>query len=409
MSKMESPGEQLDLIVVDENTTKLKVAKSNALVEAQYELSGKEHKLLLVAMAEIRKDQTSFYEQVFSVQDLAELLDFSKSSAYSELDRLSTGLMRKQVEIRNDQTGGWEKYQWVTKAYCRNGQFGIRFSEELKPFLLGLVGRFTLYELSRVLKMNSNYAIRLYELLKQFERFGKRTFSLDPKMTSKEDWESFPKLMGYNPKSYARFSNLNQRVLSPAISQVEQYTEFRSVNFSVIRYNRKPVALVFSWKTVDTFEDIQEHPLYRDIRALGVTEAACRQAFKEYDEDRIARNLSYTKRAHKDGDVKNPAAYFASALESDFASGQKPLQFEDTFALAAQAKAGAGNAEASPRQAEGIVDAPGKERHQEVRELCTTDNEARRWLSLERALGVQFESFNEFHAEDMRQRQTGTR
>ena len=53
---------QLDLIPLNENTPKLRVAKANALVEAQFELTSQEHKLLLVAMAQIRKDQTQFHE-----------------------------------------------------------------------------------------------------------------------------------------------------------------------------------------------------------------------------------------------------------------------------------------------------------------------------------------------------------
>lgn len=388
MNTRGSSGEQLDLIVVDDTTPKLKVAKSNALVSAQYELSHKEHKLLLLAMAEIRKDQTSFTEQVFTVRDVAKLLDISPSSAYSELDRISTGLMRKQVEIRNEETGNWIKYQWVTKSYCHNGNFGIRFSEDLKPFLLGLVGRFTLYELSRVLKMNSNYAIRLYELLKQYERFGERTFSLDPNVTTKESWESFAKLMGYNPKSYSRFSNLNQRVLMPAISQVEKYTEFRSVNFRVIRFNRKPVALAFSWKTVDVLEDVEEHPLYRDIKVLGVSSDVCRSIFREYDDDRIARNLSYAKKAHRGGDIQNPAAYFLAAVENDYANQQAPLKFEDTYGLAAQAEVCTDKNESAAGQL-----TPERQR---MKDECVNDIEWRKLLQRERDLGVRFSSYKEF-------------
>ena len=156
---------QLDLIPLNENTPKLRVAKANALVEAQFELTSQEHKLLLVAMAQIRKDQTQFHEQVFQVQDLVEHLELNPKNAYRDLRRISKGIMSKQVTIRNDDTGEWRMYQWVSKAYCERGTFGIKFSEELKPFLIGLVGRFTLYELGRILKMKSNYAIRLYEAL----------------------------------------------------------------------------------------------------------------------------------------------------------------------------------------------------------------------------------------------------
>lgn len=400
VSVMEAPSEQLDLIVVDENTVKLKVAKSNALVEASYDLSAKEHKLLLIAMAEIRKDQTSFYEQVFSVQDLAELLDFSRSSAYSELDRISSGLMRKQVEIRDDDTGEWTKYQWVTKAYCRNGQFGIRFNDELKPYLLGLVGHFTMYELARALKMPSNYAIRLYELLKQYEGFGQRTFSLDPKATAKESWKSFPKVMGYDPKSYPRFSNLNQRVLTPAITQVKELTDIKVLEYRVIRFNRKPVALAFTWKTCDTLENIEDHPLYPEILGLGVSDKAIRLIFRDYDENHIARNLYYTKKEHKADRVKNPGAYLSAALLHDYAGkqqNQKPVDIEDTRALAEKATAAGDSDKRSAKPGTttngGAVLPPSR---QKMKDDCANENEWLRLLSLEARLGVTFETYNDF-------------
>lgn len=399
MSVLEVPSEQLDLIVVDENTAKLKVAKSNALVEASYDLSAKEHKLLLIAMAEIRKDQTSFYEQVFSVHDLAELLDFSKSSAYSELDRISSGLMRKQVEIRDDESGEWTKYQWVTKAYCRSGQFGIRFSEELKPYLLGLVGHFTMYELARALRMPSNYAIRLYELLKQYEGFGQRTFSLDPKATSKESWKSFPKVMGYDPKSYPRFSNLNQRVLTPAITQVKELTDIKVLEYRVIRFNRKPVALTFSWKTCDTLENIEDHPLYPEVKALGASDSAIRSMFRDYDEDRIARNLFYTKKEHKAGRVNNPGAYLNAALSGDYAGARKPVVVEDTRTLADQAKPDCSepvaqkNVKPVDHEAGQAALSPCR---QKIKDACASDNEWKRLLALEAHLGIEFDSYTAY-------------
>ena len=245
MGQAAEAGHQLDLIPLNENTQKLRVAKANALVEAQFELTSQEHKLLLVAMAQIRKDQTQFHEQVFQVQDLVEHLELNPKNAYRDLRRISKGIMSKQVTIRNDDTGEWRMYQWVSKAYCERGTFGIKFSEELKPFLIGLVGRFTLYELGRILKMKSNYAIRLYELFQQYRKFGNRTVGLDPKLAARNGWDNFSKLMGYNPETYERFANLNQKVLQPAIAQIEQFTEFKKVHVKKIKHGRKTVALEF--------------------------------------------------------------------------------------------------------------------------------------------------------------------
>lgn len=373
------PGsKQLDLIPLDENTPKLKVAKANALVEAQYELTHQEHKLLLIAMAQIRKDQTELYEQVFQVQDLVSHLELNPKNAYRDLRRISRGLMRKQVEIRNDDTGEWRLYQWVSKAYCEKGSFGIKFSDELAPFLLNLVGKYTLYELGRILRMSSNYAIRLYEILKQYQRFGNRTVSLEPALTTVHNWDNFPKIMGYNPESYSRFANLNQRVLKPAIEQVQRFTEFKKLEFKKIKINRRTVALEFAWKSVDTLEDLPDHPLYGDVRGLGVTDKVCRDIFANYDEDKIVRNLALTKKGHREKRIDNPAAYFVTAMKEDYANPQLPLASgqSPTVGNIPEAK---------------TIDHP-------LYSQCASDQEFRILVEAERERGEPFVNYNEFHS-----------
>lgn len=394
-SSLENQDHQFKLALIDEDTPKLKVAKANALVEAQYQLSSKEHKLILIAMAQIRKDQTQLFEQVFQVKELMILLDSAESSAYAELNRLAKGLMKKQVEVRNDETGEWELYQWVTKAYCKRGLFGIRFSEDLKPFLIGLVGKYTLYELSRIIRMSSSYSVRLYELLKQYEAFGTRTFSLDPKLTQNENWVSFPKLMGYdcNNSSYARFSNVNQRILKPAIKEVQDLTEFKQVGIKIVRFNRRPIALKFTWKTVDRLEDVTEHPLYPDMLAIGVSKATAKSIFVDYDEDRIARNLAYIKQAHRNRKIDSPAAYLLNALQEDYADPELPLPLPEMD----HAPGRSGSGRASEGHNNNAEAHGARANDHPLYRACENMNEFKLVLSAEAERGAAFNSFNEFH------------
>jgi len=367
---------QLDLIPLDENTPRLKVAKSNALIEAQFELSASEHRLLLLAMAQIHKDQSRLVEQVFSIQDIVSHLDLNAKNAYRDLKRISQGLMRKQVEIQGE-NGQWRLYQWVSKAWCERGMFGIKFSDDLGPFLIGLASRYTLFELGKILSMTSGYAIRLYEIFKQYERFGSRTVCLEPSvMKTKAElhgWGNFPKLMGYNPASYKRFSNLNQRVLQPAIAQVQEYTEFKEVMVKPIRFNRKTVALTFSWHTGNALEDLPRHPLFKDMRSLGIKESVIRNIFESYSEETIARVLKITKDAHRSGSVSNPAGYFVNTLK---ASGGELL--------------GAVSANQDTEEKSDDIEHP-------LKHACATEQEFLKLLAAERKLGRPFTSFNEFH------------
>jgi plasmid replication initiation protein len=48
----------------------------------------------------------------------------------------------------------------------------------MKPHLLSLQSHFTMYDPKYILGLSSTYSIRIYELLKQYEKIRKRVFDL---------------------------------------------------------------------------------------------------------------------------------------------------------------------------------------------------------------------------------------
>ena len=70
---------------------------------------------------------------------------------------------------------------WIASADYRYGEgcVNIELSQQLRPHLLNLKERFTKYFLRYALALKSTYAVRLYELLKQYEKIGSRTISVE--------------------------------------------------------------------------------------------------------------------------------------------------------------------------------------------------------------------------------------
>lgn len=67
----------------------------------------------------------------------------------------------------------------ATVAYNESeGAIDIRFDPFLRPYLLELKKEFTSYKLENVIKLKSSYAIRIYELLMQYEKIRERTILL---------------------------------------------------------------------------------------------------------------------------------------------------------------------------------------------------------------------------------------
>ncbi|CKF63558.1 Replication initiator protein [Streptococcus pneumoniae] len=149
------------------------------------------------------------------------------STKYTELSKITKELLSKVIEIR----AGEELIQvsWLSSAiYNRNkGTIDMRFDPLLKPFLLELSSKFTSYRLANVVKLKSTYAIRIYELLKQYEDLKERTISLENLRYYLDAMDVYP-----------NYANFKQRVLKPSQKELNQKTDI-SFEFEEIKLGRK--------------------------------------------------------------------------------------------------------------------------------------------------------------------------
>lgn len=65
------------------------------------------------------------------------------------------------------------------------------------------------------MKLNSSYAVRIYELLKQYQNIDKRVMSL-------EDLRDY---LGINIEEYKRFTNFEIRILKVAKKEINESTD----------------------------------------------------------------------------------------------------------------------------------------------------------------------------------------
>lgn len=369
--------------IVDLNSERQKrmnVAKSNLLVEAHYDLSPLENKLMLLAMSNIRRDQKALTQQVFKISDLCDCLGISQRNASRDLKRLSRNLMKKQLEIKDPHSEDWVLHQWVSKTWVKQGDFGIKFDDGLRPYLLGLVNRFTQFQLERVLQMSSAYAIRLYELLRQVESLGSRTFTLDPAFTKGERWGDFSKLMGYNPKSYTRFSNINQRILKPAIEQIEALTEFQNIKVIPKKFQNQTFAITLVFNTQPVLEQFRETDLYLQMKRMQISDPSIKDLITCFDSVRIERNLDYVRNLYSWKPSSEQAALAVCAIKQDYANasiGAKPRKIDSELP------------QKEPVTAKPVPDHPlyGK---------CVNDLEFQKLVALEKERGIAFKDYPEF-------------
>ncbi|WIY58797.1 replication initiation protein [Bacillus arachidis] len=203
------------------------VSKSNTLIEANSRLNLVEQKMLLCLASNIEPNDRDFKTYAFPIRQFHDLLGLSGSTKYTELSKITKELLSKVIEIR----AGEELIQvsWLSSAiYNRNkGTIDMRFDPLLKPFLLELSSKFTSYRLANVVKLKSTYAIRIYELLKQYEDLKERTISLENLRYYLDAMDVYP-----------NYANFKQRVLKPSQKELNQKTDI-SFEFEEIKSGRK--------------------------------------------------------------------------------------------------------------------------------------------------------------------------
>ncbi|WP_144502566.1 replication initiation protein [Bacillus thuringiensis] len=222
-------SENQDLQIKENNI----VSKSNTLIEANSRLNLVEQKILLCLASNIEPHDRDFKTYTFSIKHFHNLLGLNGSTKYSELSKITKELLSKVIEIRT----GEELIQvsWLSSAiYNRNkGTIDMRFDPLLKPFLLELSSKFTSYRLANVIKLRSTYAIRIYELLKQYEDLKERTISLENLRYYLDAMDIYP-----------NYANFKQRVLKPSQKELNQNTDI-SFEFEEIKLGRKVQKIKF--------------------------------------------------------------------------------------------------------------------------------------------------------------------
>mgnify|MGYP001013529264 len=101
------------------------------------------------------------------------------------------------------------------------------FSEAVTPLLSDLKSEFTKYLASDLKGLSSAYAIRIYELIKQYENIGKREIAI-----------SDLRFMLCLQDKYPLFGNLQQRIIDPAIREINKNTPMQ-VTYELRKTGRK--------------------------------------------------------------------------------------------------------------------------------------------------------------------------
>jgi hypothetical protein len=215
------------------------VVQHNGLVEAHYRLSTLEKKLVAIVVSMIQPADQELKSYALTVKQVQALLEVKGKDYYAQLRNLTRGILKKPLSLQF-QNGDWLNCNWFSsiRYFKTEGSIRFRIDPELRPFLLDLKTQFTSYELKYALSLKSFYAIRLYEILKQYLNIGKRQF----------DIEKLRALLGIEIDKYPQYNDFKKRVIDPAVKEINQGSDLR-ISFQEKKHVRKITSLAFQiWK-----------------------------------------------------------------------------------------------------------------------------------------------------------------
>ncbi len=305
------------------------VTKSNNLIETPLKLGVVEMRIIIVLISTLSPNDDDFKPYRFKISEFAKMIGVKNKNIHQQIKDYTYSLMSQPFYLHDNL-----QVTWLASAeyFPGEGVVEVEFSPKLKPYLLQLKEKFTTYRLIDIIKLKSAYAMRIYELLKQYERIGSRTFTV----------QRLKELLGIEDQ-YPVYADFKKRVLVKAQQEINKHTDI-SFSFEEMKTGRKITEIKFllTSKSADAKSSVLNHPdkpagarhhtssrLRQQLKEeFGLQAKAIDQVLAQYDKNYIAENLEVVRSDAKRGRIKDIPAYTMSALKTDYRKKRSGLEEE---------------------------------------------------------------------------------
>jgi plasmid replication initiation protein len=333
------------------------IKKSNNLIESRFKFDIWETRFFLSVLGQIKREDEEFKVYRVWYRDVIKTFGVRSHQSYDFLREAAKKLMRKTLTIdTKDGDFARKKIYHIIRMvdFLADGQEGKRgvesqeyvdvtIEDELKPHLLQLQRSFTAYDIKNITKLGA-YPIRVYELLKQYESIGNRSLGFEEM-----------KMMFELEHEYPRFANFYQKIIQPAVREINANTDLNITKVDKVKEGRRVVGLHFIFRKkvedttarenpqfvyVDGFENMAQTVDYEEItddgaptegdrlfalfytkvvENLGITPMVFSELVRQYSEEQMQQAIRVTHRAKIDGQIKsNISGFFIQALRKGF-------------------------------------------------------------------------------------------
>jgi len=201
---------------------KAKVVKRNILNEIRSNnMTLQELRLFSIYLSKINPKDISTRVVRFPLDDFCRIMELGKDVNIPHFRLSIRRILQQIVEVPNEGGAGYSAFQLFKKAKVEKDEYDEWYVEfdahdEALPLMFDFKKNFFKYELWNALRLKSANQIRMYEILKQYEKIGKREISVT----------ELRELLGIGKDEYAdRFDNFKKKVLDSCQQALKQHTD----------------------------------------------------------------------------------------------------------------------------------------------------------------------------------------
>ena len=309
------------------------VKQANGLIEARYNFSIWEMRLFKTMISLIKPEDQEFKKTIVPIKEVLEEYEIGTSGfAYGLVKEAYKNLKKRFVYVPYVNDEGQKRLQIMPLFTLidipleirdsKDSYLILKFNDELKPFLLQVQNRYTLYDPIILKNIDSSYTVRIYELLKEYEFRGEAKIDLEEfreMIGAKEYDEDFNVIKD----TFKVWQDLKRYVIMPAHSEINQKTdicfEFEPLYENKVGKGRKPVNGIHlkeirqnpnrksstpkrankkSNNTIIEIESIEEVDTdFQEVFSLVkeyVSEANVKKWLKELPKEQVIKGIQYT-------------------------------------------------------------------------------------------------------------------
>ncbi len=224
------------------------VEKRNVLNEVRKNsMSLQELRFFSIYLSKINARDPGTRKVTFPLSDFQKIMELGRMNI-RHMQAVTNSLLGKVVNIKLE-NGGYEAFQLFKRCKVYRNDFDQWFididaHDDALPLMFDFKDRYFTYELWNALRLKSGNQLRMYELLKQYEKTGERKITL----------QDLRDLLGIAPNEYPRWDNFKRRVLDGCQEALRENTDI-CFDYEPIKAGRKITGVRFIIKKNTAYVD----------------------------------------------------------------------------------------------------------------------------------------------------------